>query len=108
MAGGRGGRDVTRQWNAAWEKLLSVLLTLNMAVMGWLWTNIARLAERIDKHVEDRAIHQPLDRGDFVGRREFEVWRESDAAARNAAADELKRLQGRVEKALDERGRQDG
>lgn len=95
---------MARKWNAVWEKLLSVLLTANIAVMGWLWTNIARLADRLDKHAEDRAIHQPLDRAEFVGRREFEAWRESDAAARSAAAGELKRLQGRMEKALDARG----
>jgi len=94
---------VARKWNAVWEKLLSVLLTANIAVMGWLWTNIARLADRLDKHVDDRAIHEPVDRAEFVGRREFDAWRESDAAGRKAVSDEVKRLQERMEKALDGR-----
>jgi len=86
------------KWDAIWEKVLSGLLTANIAVMGWLWTNIARLADRLDKHIEDRAIHEPVDRAEFVGRREFEVWREGDAAASKAAGEALARLQDRMER----------
>ncbi len=64
------------KWNGVWEKLLSVLLTANIAVMGWLWANVARLAERMDRHCEDRAIHVALSPADLVGRREFEAARE--------------------------------
>ena len=55
-----------RNWNSAWEKVLSALLTANIAMMGWLWANIARLADRLDKHVEDRVIHREIDTGAFV------------------------------------------
>ena len=94
-----------RNWNSAWEKVLSALLTANIAMMGWLWANIARLADRLDKHVEDRVIHREIDAGAFVARREFEAWRDSEAAAEKRLEEGLDKLEGKLDKAIDGRGR---
>jgi len=92
-----------KNWNNAWEKLLSVLLTANIAMMGWLWANVARLADRIDKHVEERAIHEPFDRREFVGRREFEARSDGAAAAERGLAARVEKLEEKVERAVEGR-----
>jgi BMFP domain-containing protein YqiC len=86
--------------NSVWEKILSVLLSANIAVMGWLWTNVARLADRLDRHTEDRAIHAQFERGELVARGEFEAWREGELADGENTRERLARLEDRLEKAL--------
>jgi len=80
-----------------WEKLLSVLLTLNIAVMGWLWTSVARLADRLDKHCDDRAIHQGVDVAELVGRREFEASRENVNSVEGSLAARVGRIEEKVD-----------
>lgn len=92
-----------RDWNSVWEKVLSALLTLNIAVMGWLWANVARLADRLDRHIADRAIHTELAAADFVGRREFDAWRASDTDAAKRVTEELTKLETRLDRVKEER-----
>ena len=91
---------VGRNWDSVWDKVLSALLTVNIAMMGWLWTNVARLADRLDKHVEDRAIHREIDSGAFVARREFEAWRDAESAARKRIEDTMDKLEGKIDRAV--------
>lgn len=91
--------------SGAWEKVLSVLLTLNIAVMGWLWANVARLAERLDRHCEDRAIHAGFDAAQWVGRREFEASRENARAAEGALGERFGRIEEKVDRMLVGRGK---
>jgi hypothetical protein len=90
--------------SGAWEKVLSVLLTLNIAMMGWLWSNVARLAERLDRHFEDRAIHMGFDAAQFVGKGEWQASRESARAAESSLADRLARIEEKVDMMLVGRG----
>jgi hypothetical protein len=93
----KGGESVGGKAGGVWEKLLSILLTLNIAVMGWLWTSVARLADRLDKHCEDRAIHQGINVAELVGRREFEASKESVGAAEGSLAARVSRIEEKVD-----------
>ncbi len=86
------------KWNDVWEKVLSALLTANIAVMGWLWSNVARLADKLDRHASDREIHQPIDQGALVGRREYEAWQQHDKLTTDAVAERLGRIEQRIER----------
>lgn|GEM_PF-3141831 len=97
-----------RKWNAVWEKVLSAMLTANIAVMGWLWTNVARLADRLDKHVSDRSIHQELDRNEYLGRREFEAWRQHELAVKEDVSERLGKVEEKVDKVLEGRAKNAG
>ena len=89
---------MSREWSGVWERLLAVLLTANIAVMGWLWANVARLADRLDRHSADRSIHQAVDVGQLVGQREFEVSRENGRTAEAGMLQRLARLEEKVDR----------
>ena len=89
---------MAKQWNGVWEKLLSVLLTANIAVMGWLWTALSRIADRLDGHVADRAIHREINLADLVGRREFEATRERETETARGLAERITKVEDRVDR----------
>lgn len=101
MANGEPGKG----WNTLWEKVLSVLLTLNIAVMGWLWASVARLAGRIDRHVADRAIHQDIQLDALVGRREYETQKDHERTGAQALLSRFDRLEGKMDRFIEGRGK---
>lgn len=97
--------DMAQRWNGVWEKVLSIMLTVNVAVMGWLWSALWRLADRMDAHLADRAIHREINAADLVGRPEFEAVRQGGLDAGKNLAERIIRLEEKVDRAAVWRGK---